>query len=128
MDGADHRGQRTDPRDAGLILGQVTATFAILFFSLACGLGILLSMLALLLEEFSFRRYGRVRDRALLVVWAVLENLGYRQLTVWWRLRGIASYIRGKKSWGKMRRKGFVSADDDDVPFTETIAAASLTG
>jgi len=112
----------------GLILGQVTATFAILFFSLACGLGILLSMLALLLEELSFRRYGRVRDRALLVVWAVLENLGYRQLTVWWRLRGIASYIRGKKSWGKMRRKGFVSADDDDVPFTETIAAASLTG
>ena len=94
----------------GLILGLVSTLFAVLFFSLACGVGILLSMLALMLEELSFRRYGRARDRALLVLWAVLENLGYRQLTVWWRLRGIASYLRGKKSWGKMRRKGFAPA------------------
>ena len=71
--------------------------------------------LALLLEELSFRRYGRVLDRALLVVWAALENLGYRQLTVWWRLRGIVSYIRGKRSWGKMTRKGFKSVDEEDA-------------
>jgi cellulose synthase/poly-beta-1,6-N-acetylglucosamine synthase-like glycosyltransferase len=104
---------------AGLIVGQVSALFAILFFSLACGMGILLSMLALMLEELSFRRYGRPRDRALLVVWAVLENLGYRQLTVFWRLRGTASYIRGKKSWGKMNRKGFNSVDDPDGSIAE---------
>ena len=100
----------------GVLLGELSPVFAILFFSLACGFGILLSMLALMLEELSFRRYGRARDRALLVVWAVLENLGYRQLTVWWRLRGIASYLRGKKSWGKMHRKGFNSAGPDDDP------------
>jgi cellulose synthase/poly-beta-1,6-N-acetylglucosamine synthase-like glycosyltransferase len=100
----------------GVLLGQLSPLFAVLFFSLACGLGIMLSMLALLLEEVSFRRYGRVRDRALLVVWAVIENLGYRQLTVWWRLRGVVSFIRGKKSWGKMNRKGFNSADEDDDP------------
>jgi cellulose synthase/poly-beta-1,6-N-acetylglucosamine synthase-like glycosyltransferase len=103
----------------GLLLGEVSALFAILFFSLACGLGILLSMLALMLEELSFRRYGRARDRALLVLWAVLENIGYRQLTVWWRLRGIASYLRGKKSWGKMTRKGFSPADEPDASFDE---------
>jgi cellulose synthase/poly-beta-1,6-N-acetylglucosamine synthase-like glycosyltransferase len=101
----------------GLITGQVSALFAVLFFSLACGLGILLSMLALMLEELSFRRYGRARDRALLVVWAVLENLGYRQLTVWWRLRGVLSFLRGKKSWGKMNRKGFESSE---APSAET--------
>ena len=84
----------------GLILGQVSALFAVLFFSLACGLGILLSMLALMLEELSFRRYGRARDRALLVVWAVIENLGYRQLTVVWRLRGDASATSGVRSRG----------------------------
>jgi len=99
----------------GVILGDLSPLFAVLFFCLACGLGILLSMLALLLEELSFRRYGRVLDRALLVVWAALENLGYRQLTVWWRLRGIVSYIRGKRSWGKMTRKGFNSVDEDDA-------------
>ena len=109
----------------GLILGEVTRTFAILFFSLACGVGILLSMLALLLEELSFRRYGRVRDRALLVVWAVIENFGYRQLTVWWRLRGVASYIRGKKSWGKVERKGFKTTNEEDISMGETSAAAA---
>ncbi len=99
----------------GLVFGEISALFAVLFFSLACGFGILLSMLALMLEELSFRRYGRARDRALLVVWAVLENLGYRQLTIWWRLRGVLSFLRGKKSWGKMTRKGFESADDPDL-------------
>jgi hypothetical protein len=59
------------------------------------------------------------RDRALLVVWAVLENLGYRQLTVWWRLRGVASYLRRKKSWGKMTRKGFNPAEESDASFGE---------
>jgi cellulose synthase/poly-beta-1,6-N-acetylglucosamine synthase-like glycosyltransferase len=103
----------------GLVLGQVSALFAILFFSLACGFGTFLSMLALMLEELSFRRYGRARDRALLVVWAVFENFGYRQLTVLWRLRGSLSYLRGKKSWGKMTRKGFTPADGHDVPVTE---------
>jgi cellulose synthase/poly-beta-1,6-N-acetylglucosamine synthase-like glycosyltransferase len=111
---------------AGLILGQISAQFAILFFSLACGLGILLSMLALMLEELSFRRYGRARDRALLVVWAVLENFGYRQLTIVWRLRGILSYIRGKKSWGAMNRKGFNTVDDPDTSIAEFPAPPSI--
>ena len=42
----------------GLILGQLSAVFAIPFFSLACGLGILLSMLALMLR--SSRSVGTV--------------------------------------------------------------------
>ena len=58
------------------------------------------------------RPSGRARDRALLTVWAVLENFGFRQLTVVWRLHGIMSFVRGKKSWGKVTRKGFSSAED----------------
>jgi cellulose synthase/poly-beta-1,6-N-acetylglucosamine synthase-like glycosyltransferase len=110
----------------GLIVGELSAEFAVLFFGLACGLGILLSMLALMLEELSFRRYGRARDRALLVVWAVLENLGFRQLTVWWRLRGIVSYIRGKKSWGKMTRKGFNVVEAEETPIEGSYAEPAL--
>jgi cellulose synthase/poly-beta-1,6-N-acetylglucosamine synthase-like glycosyltransferase len=112
----------------GLIVGELSAEFAVLFFGLACGLGILLSMLALMLEELSFRRYGRARDRALLVVWAVLENLGFRQLTVWWRLRGIVSYIRGKKSWGKMTRKGFNVVEAEETPLEGSYAEPVLAG
>ena len=43
----------------------------------------------------------------MLVPWAVLESLGYRQLTVYWRLRGLVKYLRRRKDWGVMTRTGF---------------------
>jgi hypothetical protein len=36
-----------------------------------------------------------------------MENFGYRQLTVWWRLIGIYDFFKGKKGWDKFARKGF---------------------
>ncbi len=94
----------------GLLVGEISPRFAVLFFVMAVGLGILLSLLALLLEEISFRRYGTIRDRALLVGFALLENFGYRQMTLYWRLRGMFNFVRGKRSWGTMKRKGFKAA------------------
>lgn len=92
---------------AGLLLGAVNVTFALLFFLFAYGFGLALSCVALMLEELSFRGYGGVRDRLLMLAWAVLENFGYRQLTVWWRLRGIVGFLRGRTDWGAMERRGF---------------------
>jgi cellulose synthase/poly-beta-1,6-N-acetylglucosamine synthase-like glycosyltransferase len=92
---------------AGLVVGSVDVQFAVLFFSVAYGLGMLMSVIAILLEELSFRRYGRPQDRAWLVLWAVVENLGYRQLTVFWRLRGIVGFLRGDTNWGAMEHTGF---------------------
>jgi hypothetical protein len=37
---------------------------------------------------------------------AVAENLGYRQLTVWWRVRAFWDYWRGNTTWGQMERRG----------------------
>jgi ABC-type transport system involved in cytochrome bd biosynthesis fused ATPase/permease subunit len=90
----------------GLALGMVNVPFAILYFLVAYGFGIVLSLATLLLEELSFQRYSGLRDRLFLVTWATLENLGYRQLTVVWRLRGIWKYLRGRTDWGVMERKG----------------------
>ncbi|MBM4185453.1 MAG: Hpt domain-containing protein [Gemmatimonadetes bacterium] len=41
---------------------------------------------------------------------ATLENVGYRQLNTWWRVKGTISAIRGVQGWGKMTRKGFSGA------------------
>jgi cellulose synthase/poly-beta-1,6-N-acetylglucosamine synthase-like glycosyltransferase len=90
----------------GLVLGVIDVEFAILYFLLAYGYGMLLSILTLLMEELTFQRYRRLRDRAWLIGWAMLENLGYRQMTAFWRLRGIWKYLRGNKSWGAMERRG----------------------
>ena len=92
---------------AGVVLGAVDISFAALFFLVAYGLGIVQATLTLALEELSFHRYERLRDRTLMIFWAVFENLGYRQLTVWWRLRGMWKFLRKRSDWGAMQRRGF---------------------
>jgi len=94
----------------GLMLTAIDWPFAILYFLTAYGLGACLTLFSLVLEEMNFARYHTFWDRVMLVVWALLENLGYRQLTVWWRLRGMFNYLRGSRAWGKMDRTGFTVA------------------
>lgn len=91
----------------GLYLHAVSLEFALLFFALAYGYCVLLSGLSLVLDELSFHRYERVRDRIGLLMWAMLENLGYRQLTTLFRLEGFVRFFLGRRDWGVMERKGF---------------------
>lgn len=93
-----------------LAVGAVDAAFAAMFLLVAFGLGVLLSVSSLLLEELSFHRYPRWRQVARLLAYAALENFGYRQLVAWWRVRGTINYLRGKKQWGRMERIGFGTA------------------
>ena len=92
---------------AAWLLGRLSAPFAMAFFGLSIGLGIGLSFTAVALEEVGFRRYPRRRDLYTLIWVAVVENFGYRQLTMWWRLRGTFNVLRKTKSWGRMDRQGF---------------------
>ena len=92
---------------AGTLLNVINWPFALLFFLAAYGYGILLSVLTLLLEEFTFRRYQDFGDRARLLFWGLLENLGYRQMTLVWRLWGLLKFFRGRREWGVMERRGF---------------------
>ena len=92
-----------------LLLGAVNAEFAVLLLLLAYAYGMLLTLSSLVLEEFSSARHSHLRDRMLLLPWMALETLGYRQLTVVWRLRGLWRYLRGRTEWGAMQRTGFAS-------------------
>ena len=83
----------------GLTVGAVDTSFAVLFFLCAYGYGLTLGVFALLLDEMSYRRYEQVSDRLILLGWALLENFGYRQLTVVWRLKGLIKFLRGKTDW-----------------------------
>jgi hypothetical protein len=41
-------------------------------------------------------------------VGVVVENVGYRQFTAWWRLRGMWDALsRAPQVWGSMARSGF---------------------
>lgn len=94
----------------GLWFGIVDWFFAALFFSAAYGLGVVLSLFSIVLEEAFYQRFPRTRHILYLVAIALLENLGYRQLTVLWRVKGIVRYLRGETSWGRMERRGFKSS------------------
>ena len=86
---------------AGLVSGAAFAAFLLL----AIGLGIALSVCALLLEEVSFHIYKRPRELALLALAAVAENFGFRQLVALWRLQGLWRWATGAKArWGEMTR------------------------
>jgi hypothetical protein len=114
---------------AGLLLGAVDGTFAVLFFLVAVGYGLALTLVALVVEEYSFRRYRGWRDLAVAVGAAVVENLGYRQVTAWWRLRGLAdAVLRRRAVWGQMTRVGFAAADDPVPTGTTTAGPVPAAG
>ena len=94
----------------GLALGVISIPFASLFL-VAYGYGLVLTRFTLVLDEVTYHRNSRISDRLLLVMWTILENFGYRQLTVYWRLKGIIKYVQGKTDWGAMERKGFQTID-----------------
>jgi len=94
----------------GLALGIVNTSFALLFLLVAWGYGMLLSLWAVVLEEVSFRRYGRLGDLIRLLCYATLETFGYRQRTVWWRLKAFFTVFTLRQRWGEMTRKGFEDA------------------
>ena len=97
----------------GFALGVVNTRYALLFMAVAYGYAILVTLVAMAIEELSFHKYLRWRDLGAIVMAAVLENFGYRQATAWWRLEGWWASLRGRKQvWGIMTRQGF----GDDSP------------
>ena len=92
----------------GLLLGVVDVGFAVWFLVFAYGYGFVVSLAALAVEEFSFRRYPRWIDLATAMGAAIVENCGYRQFTAVWRLQGWWGALRGRQAvWGEMARQGF---------------------
>ncbi len=89
---------------AAYLLGALNLTSLILLLALAFGVGLLNSLVALLLDE-SYGYFNSRADTARLIVMALIENLGMRQITVVWRIRAVLGG-KGTKVWGNMERKG----------------------
>lgn len=69
---------------------------------------VVLSLVTLLVEQLSYRRYPSMRDLWISLLAATEENLGYRQLNAWWRVGGALEAWRSRPAdWGDMERKGF---------------------
>jgi cellulose synthase/poly-beta-1,6-N-acetylglucosamine synthase-like glycosyltransferase len=87
--------------------GLMNMDFFIYFLLIAFLFGVILSMGAVVLEEFSFRKFPKLGDLLRLFLYSILENFGYRQMYAWWRFKGTIQKFRGASSWGHMERRGF---------------------
>lgn len=91
-----------------VLLGAVDPDFVWRFLLVAYGYALVVSLVSLAVEEYAFHRFARSRDIWGAVVGAIAENIGYRQLTAWWRLRGMVQGLRGSpQAWGSIPRSGF---------------------
>jgi cellulose synthase/poly-beta-1,6-N-acetylglucosamine synthase-like glycosyltransferase len=94
------------------ILGGLSTLYFGAFLLVSIGLGLTLTTAALALEEFSYHRYRRRREILRLLAYAVLENVGYRQLHDLWRTIGYVDIARGTTGWGAQQRRGFATSTD----------------
>jgi len=89
---------------AGLVAWTLVLTLGL--FSVCFGMA--LSMSAVMLEQIWERGFvSTPRDVLLLLRTALVEQLGHRQRTAVWRLRGLIGGLRGgRATWGEMRHRG----------------------
>jgi cellulose synthase/poly-beta-1,6-N-acetylglucosamine synthase-like glycosyltransferase len=89
------------------LLGVLNRDFFLLFLIFGYGFATLISLGSVLQEEVTYRRYTDWRDVLKLIAFCFLEHFPYRQLHMWWRLKGTWQYLRGDVKWDPLRRVGF---------------------
>ncbi len=71
----------------------------------AVSLSVFLSTIGFLMDEITFPGETRIRDVLVLVLFSVIECFGYRQLNMYYRIKGAWMWMTGQKSsWGSMSR------------------------
>ena len=92
---------------ASFWLGLINFEFFMLFLAVSVLYGIFLSTSAILLDEYNFSKYSEIKEYLLLMLYSIIENVGYRQLTAWWRFSAFLTYRKKSKVWGDMKRTTF---------------------
>lgn len=94
-------------------LGILEPATALAFLCLTFVFGTGISVATLVLEERQLRRTPSAADLARIALAAVIENFGYRQANLVFRLRGVWRYWRKDSSWAAVPRVGFTRGNTD---------------
>lgn len=101
-----------------VLAGKFSWVYALVLFGIALGMGMMVSMVSIILSERNTRRFQGSRSLWQLLGWAILENLGYRQLLAIWRVGGTFSALSGKTHWGSIRRQRYENSETAQQPMT----------
>jgi cellulose synthase/poly-beta-1,6-N-acetylglucosamine synthase-like glycosyltransferase len=91
-------------------LGVLSREFFLQFLIFGYAFATVISIGSVLQEEITYKRYNDWQDVIRLVSYCFLEHFPYRQLHMFWRLRGLWEYLRGDVEWKPLKRKGLESA------------------
>jgi cellulose synthase/poly-beta-1,6-N-acetylglucosamine synthase-like glycosyltransferase len=86
-------------------LGMLSPVTFVSFLVLSILYGLVLTFGAIALEDATSHRFPGWDDLRRVLLYAVAENLGYRQMLHLWRIEGFWQYFR-KEPWAAMERKG----------------------
>lgn len=89
-----------------LVLGRIGPVTFVLFLALSVLYGLFLTLGAVMLEDATANRFPAWEDLRRVMLYALGENCGYRQLLHVWRVEAYWHVFR-KPQWGTMERKGF---------------------
>jgi cellulose synthase/poly-beta-1,6-N-acetylglucosamine synthase-like glycosyltransferase len=92
------------------LLGVLSRAFFLQFLLFGYAFATVISIGSVLQEEITYKRYNDWQDVVRLVSYCFLEHFPYRQMHMYWRLKGIWQYLRGDTAWGPLKRKGLQSA------------------
>ncbi len=91
-----------------IVTDQVNWHYAVILLVFVYLYAIMITTLAVLWDQLTYRYYNTWREVVGLSLMAFLEPLIYHPLIVFFALRGYFHFLTGKKhSWGNMQRQGF---------------------
>lgn len=96
------------------LLGLLNVEIAALLFVTIILMGVLISISALLIAESDIQ-YFSLSEIVVLIIYAVIENFGPRQLFSMWRVGGYINTLKKPSEWGKLTRKGFTEPSDSTI-------------
>lgn len=87
--------------------GVINWSYFIQLLLMVFSFGILYSVFAILMEVLTYNQYKKKSEILKLVFTAMVEPIVFHPFVVYSAIRGNLDYLRKKKSWGVMTRKGF---------------------
>ncbi len=89
------------------LLGIVNLQFLLIYFLFVVVFGMVLSLGSIIMESYSFHKFPGIKQVITLVLFALIDNFGYRQFNTIIRVMGAIGYRSNKHTWGSLSREKF---------------------
>lgn len=78
----------------GLFLSAINVVSLVLVLGIIFFFTFCFTIICILIEELTFNKFNEKKSLFLLIFYSFIENLGYRQCNLWWRLRGLWDFLK----------------------------------